>query len=313
MAETAAGNRHRRHAWLAVVLSFVTPGLGHIYCGRFVRGLVFVVLCFVPILFVDLAFITSGAGWIVFVILGCLVSLALPVVAAVDGYKSARRTRPDYAPKEYNRWYVYLLVFLVAASGSLHMSLPSALYIRATYIEPFRVPAWSMYPTIRDGDRLLADKVVYCRHDPRKGDIVVFKNPQNHRMNYIKRIVAVAGETVRIEAGDVYVNGHKLTRRPAGTMQYNGPQGKVQGQAFVETNGQAEYTIFLASDHQHAQSMTDFGPLTVPDHHCFLLGDNRNSSLDSRQFGPVPLATIFARANYLYFPAKDWSRFGRLR
>jgi len=75
--------------------------------------------------------------------------------------------------------------------------------------------------------------------------------------------------------------------------------------------GNTKYTIFLAGP-PHNQASSDFAKITVPEHHCFVLGDNRNNSRDSRHFGPVPLATVKGRADYLYFPAKDWSRFGRL-
>ncbi len=86
----------------------------------------------------------------------------------------------------------------------------------------------------------------------------------------------------------------------------------LEGEVFEEANGDSRYKIFLAGP-PHNQSPTDFAKITVPEHHCFVLGDNRNFSYDSRQFGPVPLATVKGKAEYLYWPAKDWSRFGRIK
>jgi len=85
----------------------------------------------------------------------------------------------------------------------------------------------------------------------------------------------------------------------------------LEGEVFEETNGKAKYKIFLAKP-PHDNTSGDFAKITVPEHHCFVLGDNRNLSRDSRHFGPVLLATIKGRADYLYCPAKDWSRFGRI-
>ena len=84
----------------------------------------------------------------------------------------------------------------------------------------------------------------------------------------------------------------------------------TQGQVYTEHNGRAEYRIFLADAGPSEES--DLGEITVPPHHCFVLGDARDNSLDSRQFGPIPYALIKGRADYLYCPAGDWSRFGRL-
>ena len=85
----------------------------------------------------------------------------------------------------------------------------------------------------------------------------------------------------------------------------------LEGDVFEEINGDVKYKILLAKP-PHDKISYELEKTTVPKHHCFVLGDNRNLSYDSRHFGPVPLATIKGRADYLYCPAKDWSRFGRI-
>jgi signal peptidase I len=97
----------------------------------------------------------------------------------------------------------------------------------------------------------------------------------NWRQNLVKRVVGREGDTVEIKDGRVMVNGQER-----------------------DING--------------AEADADFGPVKVPAHHLFVLGDNLSASRDSRSFGPVPLAALVARADYLYWPAGDWSRFGRL-
>ncbi len=122
---------------------------------------------------------------------------------------------------------------------------------------------------------------------------------------------------MEIKNSELYVNDQKLPREklPQSTLDNIRITIKtdkiepLEGDVFEETNGDAKYKIFLA-DHK---TPGDFTKITVPKHHCFVLGDNRNLSKDSRHFGPVLLATVKGRADYLYFPSKDWSRFGKIR
>jgi signal peptidase I len=112
----------------------------------------------------------------------------------------------------------------------------------------------------------------------------------------------------------LYVNGRQLQRQELpqsalDNIRINYPNGrKAEGDVFYEFNDSAKYKILLTKSSLNH----DFAQITVPKHHCFVLGDNRNDSYDSRNFGAVPVATIKGRADWLYWPSKDWSRFGRL-
>ena len=86
---------------------------------------------------------------------------------------------------------------------------------------------------------------------------------------------------------------------------------QLEGDVFEESNGDVRYIIFLAKP-PHNKTSGDFAKISVPEYHCFVLGDNRNLSHDSRNFGPVPFAAIKGRADYLYCPSKEWSRFGKI-
>lgn len=312
--ETTTENTRRRQAWLAVVLSIIMPGVGHVYCGKLIRGLVFG-LCYgmaIPIVLGLLASM-NPTSTIVFAFLMVAASFGVVVAAAVDACRLARRTRVDYTPKAYNHAAVYVLIGVMIQGSSVGY----ALHIRGSLFEAFRIPTASGFPTIAPGDRVLANKQAYKHTDPAVGDVVVFHPPtEQWRWHWLKRIVAVAGDTVEIRDGVLYINGDALPQRRIGRAtartQERDDSGRVfEGEVFEETNGGVSYRVFLApSPHGPAPDMS---AVTVPENHCFVMGANRNNSTDSRHFGPIPYSVIEGRADYIYWPAADFSRFGRVR
>jgi len=311
MSEVAADRKKRRKPLTAVVLSLIMPGLGHIYCGRIVKGIILAFLSsiLIPVTFATLS-VSHSTVRIAIIIATLFASLVVWLVAIIDSWYTARHTTDSYTLKDYNRWYVYIILILMSTGNSTQISFN----VRSNLVEAFRVPVASNYPTIVPNDRFLANKRAYKTSDPKKGDLIVFLNPKNRRINYIKRVVAIAGDTVEIKDGQLYVNDQKLQRRMLPQSTLDNIRIKVigeplEGDVFEEINGDAKYKIFLA---EH-KTPGDFAKITVPEHHCFVLGDNRNLSRDSRHFGPIPLVTIKGRADYLYWPAKDWSRFGRIK
>ena len=306
------GKTKKRKPLNAIVLSLIMPGLGHVYCGRIVKGLLLTFLSsiFVPIILITLMF--DFPIKMVIIGMSILCSLVVGLIAIIDSYYVAKHTRLDYELKEYNRWYVYLLLILISTGGSTEV----ASNVKLNYFEAFRVPVAANYPTIVPNDRFLANKLAYRSKYPKKGDLIVFINPENRHQNYIKRIIAIAGDTIEIRDNQVYINDQQLERQKLPQSVLDNIRIKIQGEplegdVFEEINGDAKYRIFLAKP-PHDQASHDLAKITVPAHHCFVLGDNRNLTRDSRHVGPIPLATIKGRADYLYCPAKDWSRLGKI-
>ncbi|MDP2858257.1 MAG: signal peptidase I [Bacillota bacterium] len=142
-----------------------------------------------------------------------------------------------------------------------------ALLIRFFIVEPFRVDGPSMEPTFHTGDMLIVNKFGYRFSAPKRGDVIVFRYPRQPQKDYVKRVIAVAGETIEVRMGRLYVNG----------------------QLFEEG-----FTT--------KPSISSFPRTEVPSGSVFVLGDNRSNSEDSRYFGAVPLGNIKGRAMVVYWP-----------
>jgi len=304
--DTSQNTSHRRHPWLATFLSLLMPGLGQLYCGEIVKCLcVFGLITLFGLLSI-LALALDLPVSEKLVIIFQVISLLLYGFGAVDAFISARRIRGSYHLKDYNHWFAYILFYIAFSGGFVF----SSLYLRDHLLQPFRVPASTMFPAIWPGDRLLAAKNAYLSRDPQAGDIVIFRNPENRRIFLLKRVVALAGDSVEIRDGDLYINDVRLKREavpPPAEIPAQVPEGKY----FEEWNGNATYRILLSAN--AAPGVGQFSRTVVPKNCCFVLGDNRDASLDSREFGAVPIVGIIGKASFIYAPAGNWSRFGTLR
>jgi signal peptidase I len=290
-----------REPWLAAVLSLFAPGLGHLYTGRLVPGLVLFLLSLLFVPLVVLAALVDRSTVVLVVLIAA--GVALPGVylyAVLGAYRSARRQREDYQPREYNRPSLYALFILV---GSAY-AVGGAWYVPHVF-EAFYIPTESMAPNILDGDHILVNKLAYQRRIPQRGDVIVFRVPRKPGLTWIKRVIGLPGDTVEVRANEVLVNGRKLERDrvPAGAVPV-----PLQGEVFEESNAGRRYRILVGKEESADQAKT-----TVPEGTCYVLGDHRDRSSDSREFGPVPLASILGSVPYIYYPAATWERFGAVR
>lgn len=145
-----------------------------------------------------------------------------------------------------------------------------------------------------------ANKWVYQFRDPQPGELVVFRNPEKRRQHWIKRIVAVAGDTVAVKQGRIFVNDIEITREADA------------GRSDVFWEGRAGKAYQVMIDDK-AKNAADVEPIKVPLGQCYVLGDNRGNSKDSRHVGFIPIGDIVGVAQYIFFPAETWSRFGRVQ
>ncbi len=183
-----------------------------------------------------------------------------------------------------------------------------ALVIRTWGVQAFKIPSESMKPTLLVGDHLLvfkssydikypfSDRVLFAVGDPKRGDIVVFRFPEDRDKDFIKRIIGLPGDTVEVRGRKVFINGREM-KDPWGHYSDNKrlPPG--------------------------VQYASNFGPVKVPPGHYFVMGDNRDQSYDSRYWRSghfVPRQDILGRAFVIYWAWEDntwgvrWRRIGKL-
>ncbi len=146
------------------------------------------------------------------------------------------------------------------------ISLAIFFFVYIFLVQPHRVKGESMVPNFADGELLLTEKVTYRLYKPARGDVIVFKAPGPRNVDFIKRIIGLPGENVKIEDNAIYINSQKL-QEPYETQQ---TQGNVN--------------------------------VTLGDNQYFVLGDNRQSSSDSRVFGSIDRNSMRGRAWLVYFP-----------
>lgn len=159
----------------------------------------------------------------------------------------------------------------------LAISLAVSAFIIIFVYQPVKVEGTSMMPSLNDQERIFINKFVYRWESIHRGDVVVFRYPNDQNKSYIKRVIAVPGDSIQISFGRVYVNGRLL------------------------------YEPYVAETSTDERSYPE---TVVPPGSYFLLGDHRNLSSDSRDFGPVPRDFIYGKAVFAYWPAE---RMGKLQ
>ena len=189
-------------------------------------------------------------------------------------------------------------------SSSVFPILLVVLIIRSFFVEPYKIPSGSMIPTLMIGDFILVDKNIYgyklplsditliSNEDPQRGDVVVFKYPENKKINYIKRIVGLPGDRIIYKNKRLYINNIEYSHTQI-THNFD-PVEIADGQVYIENNSSKEYLILN-------QSSPPFNfEYQVPDETYFVLGDNRDNSNDSRYWGPVPRENLVGKAFYIW-------------
>lgn len=267
-----------RKPWLAALLSLWMPGLGQIYAGALERGAM--VWCLWWTWLVAIFAITIALPAWAGALAPSLLAIAGMVAMMRDAARTARAAPRPFVPQSYNRWYVYLVLPFFLGPP---IFIPVGNIIKSQLYEAFRTPTASMARTILAGDYIYATR---WRGAVERGVNVVFRQGGN---TFVKRVVGIAGDTLAMRHDSLYVDGRYAVER----------------------------YVVLSEPAGDSLTRSTWGPIVVPPRMCFVLGDNRDNSLDSRYFGFVPLDSIIKRPIGVYFSrspetgAIRWNRIGR--
>ena len=197
------------------------------------------------------------------------------------------------------------------------------LVFRSVLFEPYRIPTGSMIPTLKIGDYIIVNKFAYGfkvpfsdltlgdinldpkyltkQKLPKRGDVVVFKFPDDPSINYIKRVVGLPGDTVEIKNKIIYVNGTSLETKEIDGQQYlkdmNKKYKKYKLNFFEESTKDKKYVIQQDSDNYYSNNKD---LITIKKGHIYVMGDNRDFSFDSRYWSTVPVEYIKGRAEFVW-------------
>jgi signal peptidase I len=195
---------------------------------------------------------------------------------------------------------------VIEYSRSLFPVLLIVLLFRSFLFEPFKIPSGSMIPTLLVGDFIVVNKFAYGLRlpvvhtkfvpvaDPERGDVVVFRYPVDPKVNFIKRLVGLPGDTISYRDKRLYVNGEEVSVEMQGrftSADVKCTTPRPDAIRFSETLGNVKHDILI-----HEGSGSRDGQWTVPEGHYFMMGDNRDRSNDSREWGFVPEENLMGRA-----------------
>lgn len=275
------------------MLSILVPGLGHVYAGEAKWGVQFYGLLLV-------AGVASLATmlWLPLapfnVVTPTLIMFLLYVYVVAHSVRAAKRQRHPDGLKTYQRWYLYVLAIAV----SWFVVAPVMRHTTRSITQAFTIPSGSMMDNVLVGDYILVSKAAYGIYNPftnrrlvslgavRRHDVIVYKSPRAEQRYLIHRVIGLPGDRLEIRQHQVYVNGQVLPE----------PDVKRKGEPGVKNE--------------------NFGPALVPAGHFFVMGDNRDSSIDSRYWGFLPEANVIGRATRIYWswdtPTQQvrWARIG---
>ncbi len=195
---------------------------------------------------------------------------------------------------------------LIEYSRSLFPILLIVLIFRSFLFEPFKIPSGSMIPTLLIGDFILVNKYAYGLRlpvtntkildigEPERGDVMVFRYPVDTRVNFIKRLVGLPGDTITYRNKELFVNGEKVDTVEQGFFTSRDVKCATPDSDALrleESLGEVTHEILV-----HTRSRARDGRWTVPEGHYFVMGDNRDRSNDSREWGFVPEDHLMGRA-----------------
>ncbi|MEO1135520.1 MAG: signal peptidase I [Pseudomonadota bacterium] len=318
-----AAPTRRVRPWIAALLTFIGLGVGLFYARRTRAAIqvVIIQLLLTVVFAAAILLILSNTGPVSFTFqnlnaqsLSDVIGLGVTAVIAIAVWVYVSRGNTIVEKSGPSRLWGYGAIWLLPIIGGMLLALP----LRIFAYQPFEIPAGSMKPTLQIGDFIVAKKWSYgysraslvypltrmpmegrilTFSEPKRGDIIVFKNSKDGNKDYIKRVIGMPGDTVQMLGGRVHINGQTVQKDLLDAAAPNVCGRGFSGATYRETleNGVSYVVQECAGDDGHLDNTAAY---QVPAGHYFMMGDNRDQSQDSRvisQVGYIPRDAIVGR------------------
>lgn len=296
----------KRRAWLAALLSLLLPGVGQLYNRQVRLALILMILALL---------LSMPARWLIAAVppeavvpvaaTAILGGLALGLFAIVQAAIGARRAGV-VSLAWFNRWFVYAgLIALITIWGYVAQLLP------ISSITSYSTPSGSNIPTLLVGDRIEARTLAFSGRSPERGELAILRTPNEPDVDFVKRIIGLPGDRIQLREGRLYLNDALVERvqvpdEEAATLVDESSGLRVYRESL--TSGIA-YLVAEVGDDGGLDNTEEF---LVPADHVFVLGDNRDRSLDSRnKMGFIPIALLRDKPLFIFW-SSDFARIGKV-
>ncbi len=290
-----------RNPIISFILSLVFSGLGQVYNGEIIKGIVFSILIFPIYILIGLTGLISSFNGMILI---CSVIAIYKLVVAIEAYQTSKSLNP-YELKSINKIGKYLLFILF---GFIVNWIGVSVGRSLIGYEAFKIPTSSMEPTIIVGDRIMATRISPSNIEA--GDIVTFTKDDGQ--TYLSRVIGLPGDKIEIIGDKAIVNGQTEIWE----------EEEIQNHDLIEykkyksklPNGKMFGTFKILSFNGRKLPMQEISnkeQIDIEEGRIYVLGDNRNNSMDSRMFGTIPVESIEKKVQYVWW-SNEKSRIGKL-
>ena len=277
----------KRRPIIALLLSLVFPGLGHLYAGSLGASLGWFAgyLIVINSLFALLIFWNVAPLNIILPIIGFIVFYLINMISA---YRLASRQPEEYILRPINKISIYTILLISYELVSMFTWPAFGNY------EAYKMPSQSMMNTLYVIDYLIAEHNAYQDESPQRNDLIIFIFPRDGQTKYIKRVIGLPGDKVEMVDKKLYINNSPFK----------------EPETIIYTDTLPDGSPHIQPRRNGMDSRDNFGPFVIPAKSYFVLGDNRDNSYDSRYWGIVPHDLLIGQAIRITYSG-DWSRIGK--